>query len=484
MNSHSNRLETVPVPPKNVRILPVSDGKTHVMWDYDDPGFLFSKFIIQHRAKNCNQSCTMNAEKLDSCFQFGPGPAVEVRVAMDTCIGLSKFSSIVVVPEVRKQSRPVIKRVTESTADLEWTPQPNGADNRQFTYQIRCCRMNALSPPNIYKLDAGVETKFGIKQLQPKTTYTVNVVPNSGGQEKCMPSESIQFTTLKIRFAKKMVDGRCKIASRNDLDLYAVPMKKSTGCNSSFERYFFSGENDGNKNYPTTNGQHKTILLVGQAGSDKTTLINAMVNYIFDVSWEETFRFQLIEDQVNTSTSYVTIYDFQHAKGFRIPYSLTIVDVQRDAKHLNMDNQVNETIFNLLEDKNGIQEVDLICFLAGTLLPDTFSLLLSTLGKDVKQNICFLTTVGGDHVPLPLPCPEEIVEAYRHNFNSPCLFQLHHLGNVSFWMESKKNFQDFFKVLATTKTMSLSQTKQVLKERKQMETALDELQSLIITGLV
>ena len=41
--------------------------------------------------------------------------------------------------------------------------------------------------------------------------------------------------------------------------------------------------------------REKTIMVIGATGSGKTTLVDGMINYITDVSWEDEFRFSLID---------------------------------------------------------------------------------------------------------------------------------------------------------------------------------------------
>jgi type II secretory ATPase GspE/PulE/Tfp pilus assembly ATPase PilB-like protein len=69
------------------------------------------------------------------------------------------------------------------------------------------------------------------------------------------------------------------------------------------------------------------VLLTGATGSGKTTWINAMINYVLAVEWDDPFRFILVDEdvrggsQANSQTQEVTVYDLHYQNGFQIPFS-------------------------------------------------------------------------------------------------------------------------------------------------------------------
>ena len=223
--------------------------------------------------------------------------------------------------------------------------------------------------------------------------------------------------------------------------MYAIPLIKSTGTCPTFERFCFGN--------PDEQAEHRTILVLGaNSSSIPAKFINGIVNFIFDVEQEDTFRFQLMEETARKNC--LSIYDIHHAKGFLIPYSLTIVVIPYfvNSEHTEQflkDQKVAEIFQKLLENDDGIQELDMVCNVMGTDINRSF---LSIFGKDIAESITNL-----------------------HPFN--------YLQGDTSWREINRCFFDML-TKKTTKTLSL--TKQVLMERKNTEEAVIELESLIKIG--
>ncbi|KAI1884398.1 hypothetical protein AGOR_G00226000 [Albula goreensis] len=65
----------------------------------------------------------------------------------------------------------------------------------------------------------------------------------------------------------------------------------------------------GEKNQSKT----RTIMMMGETGTGKSTLINVMVNYILGVEWKHGILFDIIEEdrrcQTESQTNAVTVYE-------------------------------------------------------------------------------------------------------------------------------------------------------------------------------
>lgn len=66
-------------------------------------------------------------------------------------------------------------------------------------------------------------------------------------------------------------------------------------------------------NPKTGSEEEKTIMLVGATGSGKSTLVDGIVNYVMGVSFDDPFRFTLVqleeeEKKIHNQVSFIPIY--------------------------------------------------------------------------------------------------------------------------------------------------------------------------------
>ncbi|XP_057368803.1 uncharacterized protein LOC130689884 [Daphnia carinata] len=275
----------------------------------------------------------------------------------------------------------------------------------------------------------------------------------------------------------------------NGMSVYKLPLKESIfSGESSIIRRFSFGEPD-----PFGSRGCKTILLLGATGSGKTTLINAMVNYFLGVQWEDPFRFMLIDEdetrnQAFSQTSEITAYDIHHRNGFRIPFSLTIVDTPGfgDTRGKKRDNEITSAIKKFFEHDNGIQELETVGFVVQSTLArltasqaHIFDSVLSIFGKDIKENVRFLATFADGGQPsvlaaikqAKLPCLlKSNGEPCHQVFNNRVMYVSNQaLGDQRSpldWNDTMKNFQLFFTELCEMPIKSLKLTKDVLQLRE------------------
>ncbi|CAI5676786.1 unnamed protein product [Oreochromis niloticus] len=296
------------------------------------------------------------------------------------------------------------------------------------------------------------------------------------------------------------------------LPVYIIPLKNDKfnvdGCKS-----FSFGEESSKPN--------RTIMVLGATGGGKSTLINGMINYILGVKWEDPYRLNLVNETQSTSqahsqTSEVTVYKINYQDGFEIPFSLTIVDTPGfgDTRGIEKDREIVEQLRNLFSAQGGVSEIDAVCFVAQAALARltptqkyVFDSVLSIFGKDVAENIRVLVTFADGQRPPVLeainaagvPCPKTKDGLPVHfKFNNSALFANNKSAEEDrmsdddddegdfdqmFWKMGTKSMKRLFAALNKIETKSLTLTKEVLRERKQLEISVENLQVQVKLGL-
>ena len=247
---------------------------------------------------------------------------------------------------------------------------------------------------------------------------------------------------------------------------------------------------------------NKVLMTLGQTGAGKSTLINAIVNYIFDIKWESSHRVVLIPEskgQTQSQTQWITAYTFHHVQGSNITFNLTVIDTPGfgDTQGLEKDQSLIDQIreFFSTPAQYGIDHLDGIALTVkahDSRLTHTqryiFHSVMSVFGKDVGANIFIMATHadGGKPKVLEALKEENIPRDKTFIFNNSSLFtpphDVNHLSKM-FWDMGVESIKLFLTEFSKVESKSLTLTKEVLKVRKQLEVCIQGMQQKITEGM-
>ncbi|XP_041667746.1 septin-1-like [Cheilinus undulatus] len=162
---------------------------------------------------------------------------------------------------------------------------------------------------------------------------------------------------------------------------------------------------------PDLNQINKTILLVGETGVGKSTLVNALVNYILGVSWEDEVWFDIVGHDCDGSlvqTSDLVLYQIFGFEEKPLPYSLTIIDTPGygNTSGTEEDDVNSQRLLDLFRSEGGVSEINVV----GLVLKATanrvsdrmryiFDAVVSLFGKDMENSIVPLITHSDGRTP-------------------------------------------------------------------------------------
>ena len=265
--------------------------------------------------------------------------------------------------------------------------------------------------------------------------------------------------------------------------------------------------------------ERKVLLVVGGTGSGKSTMINALFNYIVGVDWNDDFRLKLVEDarvgrrqnQAFSQTNWITAYTIHAQSYFRVNFTLTIVDTPGfcDTSGIKRDKEITDQMkefFTACPDM-GIHSLDAVGFVVQSSLPrltvhqiHSFESVLSLFANDLADNIFMLLSFADGQKPQVLSGIHEARLPYRNcfKFNNSALYAT--TGDTSssdidddddeddnfdemFWRMTCSSLRTFMGELCNTDAATLSLTRDVFNERSQLENAVHKLQRKIRKGL-
>uniref|UniRef100_A0A3Q2FHN9 AIG1-type G domain-containing protein n=1 Tax=Cyprinodon variegatus TaxID=28743 RepID=A0A3Q2FHN9_CYPVA len=255
----------------------------------------------------------------------------------------------------------------------------------------------------------------------------------------------------------------------------------------------------GDKNENQTN---QTILLVGETGAGKSTLVNALVNYAIGVKFEDEEWNVIVEEEesrcpTESQTSEVIVYQIFGLEGQTLPFSLTIIDTPGfgDTRGLERDDSVSRRLFDLFRSEDGVHEINavgLVMKATDNRLSDrlmyVFNSVTSLFGKDLEENLVALITHSDGRKP------KNALQALKAgNVKSPNNEIIHFLFN-NCQHEDRKDDREFLELadqisikglknlmtfLESTKPQPLKITAEVLNERIRLTACIQNLQERI-----
>ncbi|XP_005458351.2 uncharacterized protein LOC100701944 [Oreochromis niloticus] len=257
----------------------------------------------------------------------------------------------------------------------------------------------------------------------------------------------------------------------------------------------------GEKNPNKTN---KTILLVGETGAGKSTLINALINYTMGVKWEDKVWFQIVEEkrsQSESQTSDVIVYEIFGFEDQTLPYSLTIIDTPGFGNIMGnkKDDVSNQKLLDLFRLEGGVHEVHavgLVTKASDNRLNDrlfyVFDSMMSLFGKDLEKNTVALIT-HSDGMP-----PKNALTALEHqkikcakNEKNQSLYFLfnnqqnkertdeNEFGLETAWRVTERGVRQFTAFLEESEAQKLETTSEDLNERIRLTACIHNLQERI-----
>ncbi|KAJ8254154.1 hypothetical protein COCON_G00207660 [Conger conger] len=264
--------------------------------------------------------------------------------------------------------------------------------------------------------------------------------------------------------------------------------------------------------------QTRTIMMLGETGTGKSTLINVMVNYILGVEYQDDIRFEIIKEeersQTESQTTAVTVYEVYGSEGVRVPFSLRLIDTPgyTDTAGVKHDEKIAKNIRKLFEAECGVDQIDAVCLVvkaSQNRLTDAqvyiFDAILSLFGKDIENNIMALITFSDGGRPGALEAIDKAgVPCARNKKKQPIFFKFNNVSEKinddrgddddddddlegdyndflkQNWKMGVATMQKFFERLATMETRSLQMTQDVLMGRDQLEMSIQYLQDQIM----
>ena len=343
----------------------------------------------------------------------------------------------------------------------------------------------------------GSATTAKLDRLEANTEYEFKVAPRYkyGMGPESLVSNRIVTSKLPLAVRISRNEELSKIYSKENQKQIFILKTRSV---MSDDKKLIAKEEFGQ---PQHSKPTKVVMVMGATGAGKSTLINGMVNFILGVKYEHPFRFMLVCDdkksQTESVTNIITAYTFFWQEGYAIPYNLIIVDTPGfgDTRGIERDKEITAQVkeFFSIQGNNGIDQIHGIGFVTQSslvrLTPTqkyVFDSILSIFGKDIEKNIFIMATFADSVKPPVIKAVEaaKIPHTEFFPFNNSALYEgSENQFTKMFWDMGYLSFDKFLSYLHQVTAISLHLTREVLREREQLESILNGIHPKLQDGL-
>ncbi|WAQ96193.1 hypothetical protein MAR_028883 [Mya arenaria] len=450
-------------------------------------------------SENSNQGKKESMKRLSE-----PGfPSVRPKHALDRSFETDTHQK-------EQPGKPIAADISSDSLTLFWNKPERFGPNDYF--QISYKELNREGKWRVYHGEYTASTvKLENLKSNARFVFRVRVISIDEEWPYSPLSDEIQTETSPasriVEFSVLLTDEEHRNDNNWSPDVYALPLTEVKEARNALAktRKFEVGAR------PKGLVKEKYIMMIGETGTGKSTLVDGIANYVMGVNWQDPFRFSIVNledeekkkktNQALSQTEWITCYTIYPAKGSRLQYTIHIIDTPGfgDTRGIDRDQEIVQQIKELFSEKEpkGVLSIDAVCFLIKA--PDArltpiqsyiFQQIMSLFGKDIEENICSLVTFADGLDPPVFAALKEsgLPFGKRFTFNNSGLFAKNKdiectCLSPMFWDMGMKSFSNFFHYIDDLPTKSLQLTTDVLNERCRLEMTVVNLQPKIDVGL-
>lgn len=328
------------------------------------------------------------------------------------------------------------------------------------------------------------EKDFQLEEIISNGIVLLQKIQKLQKQNQNESSPPLAIEKIPEKNKNKPIQGCSIIEKKNGLDIYLYP-----------SAHFSDYEEE----------RAICLMVVGETGCGKTTLLNSFVNSLLGVNMEDDFRYKIIHEnfnktQTSSQTTEVTSYNIKSVGDFP---PITIVDTPGygDTGGIEKDKKITEKIKKVFQEK--LSTLNAICFVAKSSnnrltvsQKYIFNSIMDLFGEDVKEIFVVMLTFCDGGNPNVVEALKDkscifsqiipsIKEPWYYKFNNSAIFEGSREDPFTqmFWKLGMTNFAQFKKKLLSLPRKSLTLSREVLKERKFLEEKIEILNKKMRVGL-